>query len=95
MFNKENWIYLCINTIIIATLLMILFRYQDNKLKLYFKKLEKKIINNTQQYNKINDINEKDEKDYNNKINKTENNIISQENKIPMDIDSFIDPLDN
>jgi uncharacterized protein with ParB-like and HNH nuclease domain len=95
MFNKENWIYLCINTIIIATLLMILFRYQDNKLKLYFKKLEKKIINNTQQYNKINDINEKDEKDYNNKIDKTENNIISQENKIPMDIDSFIDPLDN
>ncbi len=42
MFDKENWLILCINTIIIVIALIILFRYQDNKIKMYFKKIEKK-----------------------------------------------------
>jgi hypothetical protein len=43
MQNRENFILLGVNTIIIILVLIMLFRMQDNKIKLYLKKSEKKL----------------------------------------------------
>ena len=42
MQNRENFILLGVNTIIIILVLVMLFRTQDNKIKAYLKKSEKK-----------------------------------------------------
>ena len=43
MQNHENFILLGANTIIIILVLVMLFRMQDNKIKTYLKKSEKKL----------------------------------------------------
>lgn len=61
MQNHENFILLGANTIIIILVLVMLFRMQDNKIKAYLKKSEKKLDifiknqqNITQQYKLMN-----------------------------------------
>ena len=76
MFQRENWIILCINTIIVVVILIILFRQQDNKLKLYLRRIEKKLS-----YQKQNNSIER--KYFNNNIekeniNKPQNQVINQ-----------------
>jgi hypothetical protein len=43
MFQKENWIILCVNTIIVVVVLLVLFRLQDTKLRSYIRRIEKKM----------------------------------------------------
>ncbi len=99
MFDKENWLILCINTIITVVVLILLFKYQDSKIKTYFKKLEKKNIqyieNNKKQINNLNNSNNISN---NNEVynDEPENNVETVEKlKISNDMDSFIDPIQN
>jgi hypothetical protein len=96
MLEKQTWIYLLINCIVTTAIILILFRFQENKIKTLLKKQER--------YNKKNNFNHNN---HNNNINKfdmgniKDNNVNTEEtentenNKINNDIDSFIDPIEN
>jgi predicted Holliday junction resolvase-like endonuclease len=102
MLQRENWIILCINTIIIVVVLFILFRQQDTKLRSHIRRIEKKMscqkpqinINSEQKYQNQNQ----------NVINNDMNYIQQNKNEEsgstrlitpPSDIDSFYDPMQN
>ncbi len=102
MFQRENWIILCINTIIIVVVLLVLFRQQDTKLRSYIRRIEKKMgcqkpqldINSEQK------IINPQEKLWRNEItyppqNKNEETGSTQLMAPPSDIDSFYDPMQN
>ena len=98
MFQKENWIILCVNTIIIVVVLLVLFRQQDTKLRSYLRRIEKKINSQKPQY----DIKLEQDINKNNQIhytqieqNKNEETISTQLMAPPSDIDSFYDPMQN
>ena len=93
MLEKQTWMYLLINCIITISILLILFRFQENRIKTLLKKHDK--------YNKKydNKHNNKNNLKINN-IHDTENienteNTENESNKVINDIDSFIDPIQN
>lgn len=92
MFSKENFIMLSVNTIISVIVIFILFKLQDNKIRYYFKRLDKKLnYSNTQNFNDLYDNLQKPHIMPNdNTVSKLPNN-----NQINNDIDSYIDPLEN
>jgi hypothetical protein len=93
MFSKELLLPFALNTIIMIIVVFILFRMQDNKIKYYFKRLDKKLnLNNTdlqmsqttqpiQQSKQLNQI--------------ISNEISSTSINNPSDIDSYIDPIND
>jgi len=93
MFSKENFIILSVNTLISVIVIFILFKLQDNKIRYYFKRLDKKL-----NYNNTKNINE-----FNNSSNILPHNLsndsnipnLSNESNLNNDIDSYIDPLEN
>lgn len=102
MFQRENWIILCINTIIVVVVLLVLFRQQDTKLRSYIRRIEKKMgcqkpqlgINSEQK-----NINT-EQNIWNNEIsypqqNKNEETVSTQLMAPQSDIDSFYDPMQN
>ncbi len=101
MFQRENWIILCINTIIIVVVLLVLFRQQDTKLRSYIRRIEKKMSCQKPQI----DINYEqkninpDQNMWNNEIspqkNKNEETVSTQLMAPQSDIDSFYDPMQN
>lgn len=98
MFQKENWIILCVNTIIIVVVLLVLFRQQDTKLRSYLRRIEKKINSQKPQYDiKLEqDINKNNQINYTQiEQNKNEETISTQLMAPPSDIDSFYDPMQN
>ena len=102
MFQRENWIILCINTIIIVVILLVLFRQQDTKLRSYIRRIEKKMscqkpqldINSEQKnINPVQNL-------WHNDItypqqNKNEETVSTQLMTPPSDMDSFYDPMQN
>ena len=92
MQNQETLILLGINTIIVIIVLFILFRIQDNKIKLYIKKLEKKLLRSTElipvNYDNIipQNLNQ-----YNNQNN--DDTQLKANDNIKTDMDSYIDPM--
>jgi hypothetical protein len=90
MFPKEYLIILSINTIITVIVIFILFRLQDNKIRHYFKRLDRKLnTNNNITPTEINEL------PYLN-VNPHKNIPIQNTNdNIKNDIDSYIDPLEN
>ena len=42
MLEKQTWIYLLINSIITVAIMLILFKFQETKIKNLLKKLDKK-----------------------------------------------------
>ena len=109
MFQRENWIILCVNTIIIVIVLLVLFRLQDTKLRLYIRRIEKKMscqkpqldINseqkniNSEQKNIIPQQKILQDNVIYSSQNKNEENIITQLIIPQSDIDSFYDPMQN
>ncbi len=106
MFQRENWIILCINTIIIVVILFILFRQQDTKLRSHIRRIEKKMIcqkpqidiNSEQKY--INENQNKNQNVINNDMNYIQQNKNEESGSTrlitpPSDIDSFYDPMQN
>jgi len=97
MFSKENFIMLSVNTIILLIVIFILFRLQDNKIRYYFKRLDKKLNYNSIENNgTINDTLHNSSNISN--VSKIPNDTFhnpSNDNLILNDIDSYIDPLDN
>ena len=102
MFQKENWIILCINTIIIVVVLFVLFRHQDTKLRTHIRRIEKKMLYqktqlhiNPQQKN----INSEQQLWKNDILylpqNKSEETGSTQLIAPQSDIDSFYDPMQN
>jgi hypothetical protein len=96
MFQKENWIILCINTIIIVVVLFVLFRQQDTKLRSYIRRIEKKMSCQKPQSH----INSEQNNLLQNNItypplNKNEETGSTQLMVQPSDIDSFYDPMQN
>jgi hypothetical protein len=96
MQNQETLILLGINTIIVVIVLFILFRIQDNKIKIYIKKLEKKLLrptdlipvnyDNTMMYNMPQNLNQN--------INQNNDDTqLKENNNIKSDMDSYIDPM--
>lgn len=88
MFSKELLLTLSINTIITIIVVFILFRMQDNKIRYYFKRLDKKLNQNNQLLpnnynNNIDDINNTPLKEVRYTTKNVEQN----------DIDSYIDPM--
>lgn len=96
MQNQETLILLGINTIIVIIVLFILFRIQDNKIKTYIKKLEKKLLrptelipvnyDNSLMYNMPQNLNQ-----YNNQNNDATQ--LKANDNIKSDMDSYIDPM--
>ena len=92
MQNQETLILLGINTIIVIIVLFILFRIQDNKIKTYIKKLEKKLLRPTElipvNYDNIipQNLNQ-----YNNQNN--DDTQLKANDNIKTDMDSYIDPM--
>jgi len=107
MIENNFFIITAINTILIIVVLFILFRLETNKIKLYLKRIDKKISNNddylvdftrtprNMMIDKKNNYNYNDNND--NDINDTNNiNVINNNDKINInDIDSYIDPMNN
>ncbi len=96
MFSKEYFIMLFVNTIISIIVIFILFRLQDNKIRYYFKRLDKKLNYSTTQnidfnnnFDKNTIINDKLLNPINDNIDKNKTNNINN------DMDSYIDPLEN
>jgi hypothetical protein len=85
-----------INTLIIIVVLFILFKMEINKLKMYIRKIDRKLENkNKSTYNNFNNnINNNDNFANNDNIVINDNDE-NDNNKINMmsDIDSYIDPL--
>ena len=84
--TQENWVLLGLNTVIVVITLLILFKLQDNKIKMYFKKIEKKM---------------KPQAQYRNEDRLTNTQQMQAPPPVvnpvtimpPSDIDSFVDPL--
>ena len=109
MFQRENWIILCINTIIIVVVLLVLFRQQDTKLRSYIRRIEKKMscqkpqLNINSEQKNINSVQNNTNQSQNvlgNNItypllNKNEETGSTQLMAPPSDIDSFYDPMQN
>ena len=102
MFQRENWIILCVNTIIIVVVLLVLFRLQDTKLRLYIRRIEKKMSCqkpqldiNSQQKNIIPPQKLLQDNVIYSSQNKNEETISTQLITPPSDIDSFYDPMQN
>ncbi len=78
MLDRQGWTFLLINSIMIAAVMLMLFKFQENKIKILFKKIDKKkrLISETQS-----------------ELNCTKD-IIEEKNTPQSDIDSFIDPLE-
>jgi len=43
MLDKQNWIFLLINTIITVAVLVIMFKFQETKIKTIMRRIEKKM----------------------------------------------------
>ena len=98
MLEKQTWIYLLINCIVTTAILLILFRFQENKIKTLLKKHEKyNKRNDTKNTNNLESGYIKDDIQYTQTTENTENteNENENDNKFNNDIDSFIDPIDN
>jgi hypothetical protein len=109
MFQTENWIILCINTIIIIIVLFVLFRQQDTKLRTYIRRIEKKMAHEKPQsninYEQKNIIPQQkniipQQKILQNNIpysslNKNEETVSTELMVQQSDMDSFYDPMQN
>lgn len=98
MLEKQTWIYLLINCIVTIAIMLILFKYQEYKIKTLIKKHDRYYKKNNNKYNDINKNNiknnkENEENEYN-KYNEY-NEDYKENNNIENDIDSFIDPIEN
>jgi hypothetical protein len=99
MIENNLFIITAINSVLIIVVLFILFRLETNKIKLYLKRIDKKISNNKNvEYDYDNDdlLNfAHPTKNINNTKQNEEPNK-NNENKINInDIDSYIDPMNN
>ena len=91
MFSKENFIMLSVNTIISTIVIFILFKLQDNKIRYYFKRLDKKLnYNNTQNIDLYDNLQKPSNLSNDLNVSKLPNDHVNNN-----DIDSYIDPLEN
>jgi len=107
MQKQETLIVLGINTIIVVIVLFILFRMQDNKVRLYIKKLERKLLRpqfvpeydpnmmqNPEQMQQM-QLQQMQQLQQIQQTQQNPSNIMNgNKNNINSDMDSYIDPMD-
>lgn len=87
MLDKQGWMYLLINTIVTLCVIILIFKYYENKIEFLIKKANKK--------NKISSYQINTRKNINNIDTEYEEKPEIEDRKINIsDIDSFIDPLE-
>ena len=106
MQKQETLIVLGINTIIVVIVLFILFRMQDNKVRTYIKKLERKLLkpqfvpeydpNMIQNPEHLQQLQlQQMQLQQMQQLQQTPSNIMNEnKNNISSDMDSYIDPMD-
>lgn len=106
MQKQETLIVLGINTIIVVIVLFILFRMQDNKVRTYIKKLERKLlrpqylpeydanmVQSPEQLQQMQQMHQMQQLQMH-QMQNSPNNMNENKNNISSDMDSYIDPMD-
>ena len=107
MQKQETLIVLGINTIIVVIVLFILFRMQDNKIRSYIKKLERKLLRpqfvpeydsnmmqNPEQLQQMQLQQMQLQQMQLQQMQQKPSNIMNENKNISSDMDSYIDPMD-
>ena len=92
--DNQFFLLMGLNTIITIVILFILFKIETNKIKLYIKKIDKKLENNKKYITDIESDNLNDLNDLNDLNKSNESNKFNNKN-IMNDIDSYVDPINN
>ena len=92
MLEKQTWVYLLINSIVTIAVMLILFKFQETKIKNLLKKIDKKPKNEQIKFvEKIDNTSNTNNTQSDDNTNEVNNENIMEKNN---DIDSFIDPLE-